>query len=78
MGALEFSAIGMMAGKGAAMALGFVFWLAAARVAPAGEVGLAASATATIMLVALLGSSGIGAATIVHYHDSVTAPRALV
>ena len=65
---LTTSALGMISGKTAAMSLGFAFWLVAARVAPAGDVGLAAGATAAIMLVALLSTSGLGAAAVVHYH----------
>ena len=67
-GPLVASAVGMMSGKAAAMFLGFAFWLIAARIAPASHVGIAAAGTAAIMLVTLLSSSGLGAASVVHYH----------
>ena len=59
------SAFGMIGGKSSAMFLGFAFWLIAARVASPDEVGLAAGATSAIMLIVLLASSGLAAATVI-------------
>lgn len=59
------SALGMAGGKASAMFFGFAFWLLAARVASPDQVGLAAGATSTIMLIVLLASSGLAAATVI-------------
>lgn len=61
------SSFGLIAGKVAAMGLGFSFWLVAARVASAREVGLAAGTVSAMMLCVQLGLLGIGAVFIAVY-----------
>ena len=61
------SGIGLMAGKGAAMGLGFAYWLFAARLYPADVVGIAAAAIAGVMLVSQLGVFGLESAIVARY-----------
>ena len=61
------SSLGMMTGRAASMALGFVFWLLAARLFAPAEVGLAAGAIAAMMLCTQLGALGVGSAFISLY-----------
>jgi len=63
-GRLLGNAAGLLAGKGAAMAVGFTFWVLAIRSTSAQEVGLAAAAFAAMMLCTQLSILGIGAAFI--------------
>ncbi|HET9442562.1 MAG TPA: hypothetical protein VFO65_04520 [Acidimicrobiales bacterium] len=58
------SSLGLVLGKSASLALGFVFWLVAARLAAPADVGLAAGAVAAMMLCVLVGGVGVGAAVI--------------
>lgn len=51
-------------GKGGQMALGYAFWLVAARVATASDVGLVSGALSGVMIVTQLALLGIGAAVI--------------
>ena len=61
------SSLGMMTGRAVSMALGFVFWLLAARLFAPSEVGLAAGAIAAMMLCTQLGALGVGSAFISLY-----------
>jgi O-antigen/teichoic acid export membrane protein len=63
------SGIGLMSGKGVAMALGFAFWLLAARLFPSRDVGIAAAAIAGVMLVSQLGVFGIESAIVARYSE---------
>ena len=56
--------IAMMSGRGAQTALGFCFWVLAARWFRADVVGLTAAALASIMLCTQLANLGVGAALI--------------
>ncbi len=58
------SSLGMITGRAASMALGFLFWLLAARLAPPRSVGLAAGVIAAMMLCTQLGTLGVGSAFI--------------
>ncbi len=58
------SSAGLLVGKGAQMALGYAFWLVAANVATASEVGLVSGALSGVMIVTQLALLGIGAAVI--------------
>lgn len=55
---------GMIAGRGANLAFGFVFWVLAARLFPASEVGLAAGAVSATMLCVQFALLGVGSAFI--------------
>ena len=61
---LARSSSGLLVGKGAQMALGYAFWLVAAKVATASEVGLVSGALSGVMIVTQLALLGIGAAVI--------------
>ena len=61
------SSLGLIAGKVASMGLGFLFWLAAARLASPDKVGLAAGTVSGMMLCVQLGLLGVGAAFIAMY-----------
>jgi O-antigen/teichoic acid export membrane protein len=63
------SGIGLMSGKGVAMALGFVYWLLAARLYPANVVGIVAAAIAGVMLVSQLGVFGLESAVVARYSE---------
>ena len=58
------NAAGLLTGKGAAMSVGFAFWLLAVKSTSAQDVGLAAAAFAAMMLCTQLAILGIGAAFI--------------
>ncbi len=58
------SSMGMITGRAISMALGFVFWVLAARLFAAGPVGLAAGVIAAMMLCTQLGALGVGSAFI--------------
>lgn len=64
---MALSSLGMVGGKGAAMALGFLFWLAAARRFGPRDVGLAAAAVSATMLCVQLALVGAGSAFIAEY-----------
>jgi O-antigen/teichoic acid export membrane protein len=61
------SSLGLIAGKGALMGLGFLFWLVAARRFPAPQVGLTGGAISAIMLGVQLSLFGVGSAFITRY-----------
>jgi O-antigen/teichoic acid export membrane protein len=63
------SGIGLMSGKGVAMALGFLYWLLAARLYPADVVGIVAAAIAGVMLVSQLGVFGLESAIVARYSE---------
>ena len=71
------SSLGLIAGKVASMGLGFLFWMVAARVASATEVGLAAGAVSGMMLCVQLGLLGVGAAFIAVYPGHPDRPALL-
>ena len=71
------SSLGLIAGKVASMGLGFLFWLAAARLASAAEVGLAAGAVSAMMLCVQLGLLGVGAAFVATYPGHPDRPALL-
>jgi len=58
------NALGMITGRVAAMGLGFLFWLLAAHVAPAREVGFAAAVVSAMMLCTQFAQLGVGSAFI--------------
>jgi O-antigen/teichoic acid export membrane protein len=58
------SSVGLIAGRVASMALGFLAWLVAARLFTPGEVGLASGAVAAMMLCVQIAMVGIGSAVI--------------
>jgi O-antigen/teichoic acid export membrane protein len=63
-GTLAGSSRGMVAGRVAGMAFGFLFWIAAARLASAREVGLAAATVSVVVLCTQLANAGLGSAVI--------------
>ena len=75
---MVFSSLGFIVGKAAAMGLGFVFWLIAARLASATAVGLTAGATSAIMLCGQFSLPGVGAALIGCYPDHRLRPQRLL
>ncbi len=64
------SANGLIVGKLAQMGLGFLFWIAAARLASSDDVGLAAGVVSAIMLCTQMSVLGAGAAFILRYPRS--------
>lgn len=64
---MALSSLGLIAGKAASMALGFLFWLLAARWFDAGAVGLAAAAVSGMMLCVQVALLGAGSAFIAEY-----------
>jgi O-antigen/teichoic acid export membrane protein len=50
----------LVGGQGVSVVLGLLFWVLAARVVPAAEVGVAAAAISTQTLLGLVGSLGVG------------------
>ncbi len=71
------SSLGLIGGKVASMGLGFLFWLVAARMSSAEEVGLAAGAVSGMMLCVQLGLLGVGAAFIAMYPGHPDRPALL-
>ncbi len=61
------SSIGLIAGKGASLGLGFVFWVLAARAFPEDVVGLTGAAIAAVMLCVQVAQLGVGSAFVFHY-----------
>ena len=61
------TSLGLVIGKMAAMATGFLFWLLAARVADPAEVGIAAGAVSLMMLGTQVAIAGAGSAFILRY-----------
>ncbi len=60
------NSLALIAAKVAAMGLGFLFWLLAARVASPAQVGLAAGAVSAVMLCTQIAILGFGSAVITH------------
>jgi O-antigen/teichoic acid export membrane protein len=60
------NSLALIAAKVAAMGLGFLFWLLAARIASPTEVGLAAGAVSAMMLCTQIAILGFGSAVITH------------
>jgi hypothetical protein len=75
---LAGNALGMLAGRMASMALGFLFWLGAAHAADATEVGLTSAVVASMMLCTQLAQLGIGAAFIAAYPEEQRRPAELL
>lgn len=63
---IRTSSLGLVLGKSAQMASGFLFWLVAAQFATTRDFGLTATMVSAVMLCALVGSLGVGAALIRH------------
>jgi O-antigen/teichoic acid export membrane protein len=61
---LTGNAFGMVSGRVAAMGLGFIFWLMAARAAPQSDVGFAAAVVSAMMLCTQFAQLGVGSAFI--------------
>jgi O-antigen/teichoic acid export membrane protein len=72
------NSLGMISGRAASMALGFLFWLLAARLFAAGTVGLTAGVVAAMMLCTQLALLGIGSAFIAHFPRHQHRPAALL
>ena len=72
------SSIGLIAGRVASMALGFLAWLVAARLFSPGEVGLASGAVAAMMLCVQIAMIGIGSAVIALFPRHREDPGALL
>src|SRR5919108_2475106 len=72
------SSLNLIAGKVATMGLGFVFWLIAARLFSASEVGLAAGAVSAVMLCTQLAPLGVGSAVIVSFPAHRRSPWSLL
>ncbi|HEX7172789.1 MAG TPA: lipopolysaccharide biosynthesis protein [Candidatus Limnocylindria bacterium] len=72
-----FSGIGLIAGRVAAMGLGFVSWLLAARLFSPAEVGLASGLVSAMMLCVQLALLGIGSAAIAAFPRHRKAPDRL-
>jgi len=68
----------LVASRVAAMGLGFLFWLLAARLFDASEVGLAAAVVAAMMLCTNLALMGLGSAVITRLPHHRDAPAALI
>jgi O-antigen/teichoic acid export membrane protein len=64
---LTWNSLALIAAKVATMGLGFLFWLAAARMFEASDVGVAAGLVAAMMLCTQIALLGIGSAVIVLY-----------
>ena len=72
------NAFGMVAGRVAAMGLGFVFWMFAAHAASQGDVGLAAAVVSAMMLCTQFAQLGLGSAVITLLPTRSGAPGALL
>jgi O-antigen/teichoic acid export membrane protein/glycosyltransferase involved in cell wall biosynthesis len=76
--AMTGSAIGLVIGRGAALGLGFLFWLVAARVAAPATVGLTAGVVSAMMLCTQFGQLGAGQAFIALYPRHLKEPAPLL
>lgn len=72
------SAQGFLAGKATSMALGFGFWLVAARLYPATEVGLTGAVIASTMLAVQISLLGLDQSIIARYSAYEAGPARLV
>jgi O-antigen/teichoic acid export membrane protein len=77
-GGMLTSGIGLIAGRVASMALGFLAWLVAARLFAPAEVGVASGLVAAMMLCVQLALLGIGSAAIASYPRHGAAPARIV
>ncbi len=77
-GSMLRNSVGMITGRAASMALGFLFWLLAARLFPAEKVGLTAGVVSAMMLCTQLALLGIGSAFIACFPRHQRTPAALV
>jgi O-antigen/teichoic acid export membrane protein len=75
---MTVNAFGMVAGRVAAMGLGFVFWLLAAHAAPQADVGFAAAVVSAMMLCTQFAQLGVGSAFISLLGSDSRAPRILL
>jgi O-antigen/teichoic acid export membrane protein len=72
------NSVGMISGRAASMALGFLFWLLAARLFPPAKVGLTAGVVSAMMLCTQLALLGIGSAFIAYFPRHQRKPAALL
>lgn len=72
------NSLALIAAKLAAMGLGFVFWVLAARLFLPKDVGLAAGVVSAMMLCTQLATLGLGSAVISHYPEHKGNPSALL
>lgn len=72
------NALALISSKVSVMGLGFLFWLGAARLFDASDVGLAAAVVAAMMLCTQVAVVGLGSAVIVHLPLDMRRPRALL
>jgi O-antigen/teichoic acid export membrane protein len=77
-GSMVRNSLGMISGRAASMALGFLFWLLAARLFPAEKDGLTAGVVSAMMLCTQLALLGIGSAFIAYFPRHQRTPAALV
>ena len=75
---LTWNSLALIAAKVATMGLGFLFWLAAARLFEPSEVGVAAGLVAAMMLCTQVALLGLGSAVIVMYPAHQRRPGALL
>jgi glycosyltransferase involved in cell wall biosynthesis/O-antigen/teichoic acid export membrane protein len=76
--AMTGNAIGLVIGRGAALGLGFLFWLVAARVAVPAQVGFTAGVVSAMMLCTQFGQLGAGQAFIRLYPRYLKRPAPLL
>ena len=76
--AMTSSAIGLVVGRGAALGLGFLFWLVAARVAQPAQVGFTAGVVSAMMLCTQFAQLGAGQAFIALYPRHLKNPAPLL
>jgi O-antigen/teichoic acid export membrane protein len=72
------NALALISSKVSVMGLGFLFWLGAARLFDASDVGLAAAVVAAMMLCTQIALVGLGSAVILHLPHELQCPRALL
>ena len=77
-GSMVRNSLGMISGRAASMALGFLFWLLAARLFPADKVGQTAGVVSAMMLCTQLALLGIGSAFIAFFPRHQQKPAALL
>ena len=77
-GSMVRNSLGMISGRAASMALGFLFWLLAARLFPPDKVGLTAGVVSAMMLCTQLALLGIGSAFIAYFPRHQRQPSALL
>jgi O-antigen/teichoic acid export membrane protein/glycosyltransferase involved in cell wall biosynthesis len=76
--AMTSSAIGLVIGRAAALGLGFLFWLVAARVAEPAQVGFTAGVVSAMMLCTQFAQLGAGQAFIALYPRHLKKPAPLL